>query len=231
MLTDSNISKIENTIGYVFKDKRLLSTAFRHSSYANERKNQSILSYERLEFLGDSIVNFIISEYLYTNYSKFPEGELTRIRSIVVCEPTFYKCSKNLGFGEFLLLGKGEELTGGRDRVSILADVFETVTGAVYLDGGLGNAKDFTLFQLIPIIKDAICGAVFMDYKTQLQEILQREANSKIEYIVVKETGPDHNKQFFIQVKNNNVVLGEGKGRSKKEAEQVAAKKAIDNIK
>ena len=231
MLTNIDIEMFEKNIKYVFNDKAIVITAFCHSSYANEKKNGTNISYERLEFLGDAIVNFIISEHLYIKYPRFPEGELTRIRAIVVCEPTFYECAKSLELGRFLLLGKGEELTGGRERVSILADIFETVTGAIYLDGGIEKAKEFVLRQLIPIISDAISGAVFMDYKTGLQEILQKDINCKIEYMVVDEFGPDHNKQFVVQVKNKGELLGEGKGKSKKIAEQYAAKEALDKLK
>lgn len=229
--TNLDIEKLEKILGYTFSNKALGFLALSHSSYANERKGGHLDSYERLEFLGDSIVNMIVSEYLYTNYSTLPEGELTRIRAIVVCEPTFFSCVKKLGLGDFLLLGKGEEMTGGRERVSILADIFEAITGAIYLDGSFDEAKGFALSQLKPIIADAVSGTVFMDYKTQLQEVLQKTSEAKISYIVEKETGPDHSKEFWVQVKNDSKILGRGKGKSKKEAEQNAAKEAILKLK
>lgn len=226
-----NMDELEKTIGYTFKNKELAYLALSHTSYANEKKSGHLDSYERLEFLGDSIVNMIVSDYLYTNYPTLPEGELTRIRAIVVCEPTFCECVRKLELGNYLLLGKGEEITGGRERVSILADIFEAITGAIYLDGGFIGAKNFTLGHLKPIIVDAVSGTVFMDYKTQLQEMLQKTNTAKISYIIEKESGPDHSKEFWVQVKNDNKVLGRGKGKSKKEAEQNSAREAIDNLK
>lgn len=226
-----NIEKLEHIIKYTFNNKDIAYIAFCHSSYVNEKKSNKTASYERLEFLGDSIVNMIVSEHLYENYPNLPEGELTKVRAIVVCEPTFYKCSKKLGLGQFLLLGKGEEHTGGRERVSILADIFESVTGAIFLDAGFGEAKRFAISQLKDTIVDAVNGMVFMDYKTQLQEVLQKNSNSKISYIIIDESGPDHNKEFVIQVNNGDKVLGMGKGKSKKEAEQSAAKEALEKVK
>lgn len=225
-----DISRLEEIICYTFKDKKLGYMAFTHSSYTNEKKNKKMPNYERLEFLGDSVVSMIVSEYLYKNYPNLPEGELTKIRAIVVCESTLYKCSKKMGFGQFLFLGKGEELTGGRERVSILADLFETVTGAIYLDGGYEEAKKFAINQLEDIIKDAIEGKVFLDYKTELQEILQKNSNTDISYITINETGPDHDKVFEVQVRNGDKVLGTGKGKTKKDAEQDAAKEALNKI-
>lgn len=231
MKSNLDINKFEKIINYSFKDKKFALLALSHSSYANEKKGGHLNSYERLEFLGDSIVNMIVSDYLYANYTTLPEGELTRIRAIVVCEPTFCGCVKKLGLGNYLLLGKGEELTGGRERVSILADIFEAVTGAIYLDGGFEEASKFAMTHLKPIIVDAINGTVFMDYKTQLQEMLQKNNNAKILYSIEKETGPDHSKEFWVQVTNDNRLLGRGKGKSKKEAEQNAAKAAMNKLK
>lgn len=230
MVDSFNYLKIEEKLGYSFKDKSLINMAFCHSSYANEKKKNKLLSYERLEFLGDSVVNFIVSEYLYNNCKKMPEGELTRIRAIVVCEATFYRCIKELGFGEYLLLGKGEELTGGRGRVSILADIFETISGAIFLDGGIEETKKFVLNNLIEIIDEAVNGITFMDFKTELQEILQKDINCKISYKVVDEFGPDHNKTFVVELYDRDNFLGSGKGKSKKEAEQAAAKVAVEKL-
>jgi ribonuclease-3 len=219
--------KFEKAIGYTFKDKNLIYLALSHSSYVNENKLSPTHSYERLEFLGDSIVNMLVGEKLYKDYPKLPEGELTRIRAIVVCESTFYHCIKKLNIGQFMLLGRGEEMTGGRERVSILADLFEAITGAIYLDGSMEEARNFALNQLHSIIIDAINGTVFMDYKTQLQETLQKNGETKIIYTVIKQFGPDHDKEFIVEVKNNDTTLGTGQGKSKKEAEQIAAKYAL----
>lgn len=222
-----DLNKLNEIVDYAFEDSELAVLAFSHSSYANENRNNRLLSYERLEFLGDAIIEMIVSEYLYTNYKDLSEGELTKIRAIVVCEPTFDKCSKKLELGQFLLLGKGEENMGGRSRTSILADIFESIAGAIYIDGGYTKVRNFVLGQLKAVICDAVSGNVFMDYKTGLQEKLQKRSNSNIAYSVITETGPDHNKEFQVQVTNNGVILGTGIGKSKKEAEQNAAKAAM----
>ena len=222
------LEEIQRRSEYTFKDINILNRALTHSSYANEYKKHKIIYNERLEFLGDSILGLIVSEYIYKEYPNYPEGELTKLRSTVVCEPTLSFLAKNIDLGKYLLLGKGEEATGGRERVSIIADAFEALIGSIYLDGNMLEAKKFVLQHLEPAIKDAINGIeLFIDYKTQLQEILQKKNSDKITYQVVKEEGPDHNKSFFTEVYSKEIVLGKGKGKSKKDAEQDAAKSAI----
>jgi len=220
----------EKRIGYTFKDKKLLKTALTHTSYANEVKKDGINSYERLEFLGDAVLSLIISEYLYYNYPDLPEGELTKIRASIVCEQSLCQRANELDLGKFIYLGKGEEMTGGRERSSILADVFEAVLAAIYLDSGKDVAREWVLSQLENNIKGAVGGSLFRDYKTQLQELLQSINKEKIEYLLIDERGPDHKKVFNVCIKNGDVVLGTGSGKSKKEAEQNAAKAALSKI-
>lgn len=225
------IKEIQEEIKYEFRDEKLLKWALTHSSYANEHKKKKIVYNERLEFLGDSILGLIVSEYIYKVYPKYPEGELTKLRATVVCEPSLSFLANNINLGKYLLLGKGEEATGGRKRVSILADAFEALIGAIYLDGSIENAKEFVLFHLKPVIHDAVNGIeLFIDYKTQLQENLQKKNKGNIKYKVVKEEGPDHNKEFFTEVYSNEKLLGLGTGKSKKEAEQNAAKSALKGM-
>lgn len=215
-------------IGYDFKDINLLKNALTHSSYANENKTQS---YERLEFLGDSILSFVVSTKLYSSNTNIPEGEMSKLRAAIVCERSLDECAKRLNFGDYLILSKGEELTGGRTRVSILADVFEAVLAAIYLDSGFEEAENFVMSQLGTAIEKACQGiSLYMDYKTELQEIAQ-SCGKKIEYMHVKEEGPAHNKIFTVQVLYDGVVVSENTGKSKKEAEQNAAKLAILEVK
>jgi len=220
-----NHDSLEKIIKYEFIKKDLLVEALTHSSYANEKKIG--LYNERLEFLGDSVLGIVISDYLFRNYPKLPEGELTKTRAKIVCEPTLADCARAITLGDYLLLGKGEEATGGRDRTSLLADAYEALIGAIYLDGGIESAQGFILSNMNSIIKDAIKGKIFIDYKTKLQEIIQNGSNNTITYELVKEYGPDHNKTFYTQVKKNDVVIGYGNGKSKKESEQNAAKMAL----
>lgn len=226
----SMLNEISKKIQYDFNDMGLLNEALTHSSYANENKRRNIQHNERLEFLGDSVLGIVISDYLYKHLTTSQEGELTKIRASIVCEPSLANSSLELQVGKYLMLGKGEEVTGGRERVSILADTFEAVIGAIYLDGGLENARTFILSNLKNTIKDAIEGRIFQDYKTHLQEVVQGNGTSKIEYEVVDEKGPDHNKIFYVQVKIADVVQGMGSGKSKKEAEQKAAKEALKKV-
>lgn len=221
-----NINDFEKNIDYIFNNQSILYMAFTHSSYANENKLQSN---ERLEFLGDSILNMIISEYLYLNCSKLSEGELSKIRSNIVCEASLVKCAKKTEMGNFLLLGKGEEISGGRERPSILSDVFEAVIGAIYIDRGIEHAKKFIFSQMKNIIKDSVKGSLFTDYKTLLQEIVQRNNQNNIIYEIIKENGPDHDKIFIAQVKISGKVMGKGEGKTKKEAEQLSAKSALES--
>lgn len=217
---------LENNLKYNFKNKELLRHALTHSSYANEHKNM-ISSNERLEFLGDSVLSIIVSEYIYNLYPNLPEGELTKIRASLVCEESLCKFSKALNIGEFLLLGKGEALNGGSQRPSILADAFEAVLAAIYLDGGMETAKK----HVLRFVKDDLINhtdSLIKDYKTVLQEIIQKNPEEKLTYVLVSETGPEHDKVFEFEVKLNSNTIGVGKGHSKKQAEQMAAKQALE---
>lgn len=225
-----SFNEFELIIGYDFKKKELLSEALTHSSYANERKYKKCNHNERLEFLGDSVLGLVISDYLFINYPELPEGELTKTRAKIVCETTLSNCAKSIDLGKYLMLGKGEDATGGRQRPSLLADAFESIIGAIYLDGGLSSARKFILTSMNKIIKDALNGKIFIDYKTRLQELIQNDSNVKITYEIFDEKGPDHNKTFYTHVKKNEKVLGHGKGKSKKESEQNAAKMALGVI-
>lgn len=211
-------------LGYVFHDPSLLQQALTHSSYANEGKRE-LQSNERLEFLGDSVLGMIAAKYLFENDGS-REGELTKLRASIVCEQALSSYSKELGVGERLLLGKGERMNGGRERPSILADAFEAILAAIYLDGGMEAAREFVL----PFLKKEIAAQRrrhFKDYKTQLQEIVQQTPEEKLLYVLVGESGPDHSKRFTVEVHLNSNVIGKGHGKSKKEAEQLAAREAL----
>ena len=223
---DKNLEEFQVKIRYYFNDKELLIEALSHSSYANE-KRKGRNSNERLEFLGDSVLSIVVSQYLFEHFTHLPEGELTKIRASLVCEKSLYEFAKQIDLGEHILLGKGEENTGGRERVSILADAFEAVIAAVFLDGGLEAAKRHIL-KFIPKDIDDRKPVSFSDHKTILQEIIQKNPEEKVEYKLVGQSGPDHNKAFKVQVRLNSNVIGTGIGRSKKEAEQMAAKEALE---
>ena len=217
------MNSLEKRLNYKFKNIDLLKNALVHSSYANEIRG-NVHSNERLEFLGDSVLSIIVSEHLYNKFPNMPEGELTRMRASLVCEKSLCEFSRELGIGNYLKLGKGEDKNGGRERDSILADAFEAVLAAVYLDGGMEEAKKFVL----RFIKNAIITKPkFHDYKTALQEIIQKNHDEHISYVLVGESGPDHDKCFEVEVHLNSNVIGQGKGRSKKIAEQEAAKSAL----
>ena len=218
------LEELENKLGYHFHDRRLLEHALCHSSYANERHWDRLQNNERLEFLGDAVLELATSEYLYQNYPTMPEGEATRTRASIVCEQTLALCARDLGLGEWLRLGKGEELTGGRDRDSITSDAMEALLGAIYLDGGFANAKEFVHHF---ILNDIEHKKLFYDSKTILQEQIQSETEEPIHYELVKEEGPDHNKRFTVNVVLGEKVLGSGSGRTKKAAEQEAAYRAL----
>lgn len=226
----SLLNEFERKIGYKFKNLNLLNRGLTHSSFANEQKKKKVPYNERLEFLGDSVLGVVVSDYIFEKYPDYPEGELTKLRATVVCEGALSLASKRLGLGKYLLLGKGEEATGGRERVSILADAFEAVIGSIYLDGKIENAKEFILTNLKDIIDQAVKGNLFIDYKTELQETLQKTTKEKIKYVVLNEEGPDHNKTFHVGIKVGGNILGEGKGKSKKEAEQNSAKSALEKL-
>lgn len=220
------MSELEKKIGHTFKNQQLLTEALSHSSYANENK-KTRRSNERLEFLGDSVLSIVVSEYLFEHFSRFPEGELTKTRASIVCEKSLHVFAKQIGLGEHLLLGKGEENTGGRERPSILADAFEALIAAIFLDGGMEAARKFIL-GFIPSDIKIENGDTVMDYKTVLQEIIQQNPEEKITYRLVDEQGPDHNKTFTVSVCLNSNAIGTGQGRSKKQAEQNAAKEALE---
>ena len=216
------MTELEKKIGYEFKNIQLLEHALTHSSYANE-KHLSYGSNESLEFLGDSVLGVITAEYFYHNF-ELPEGEMTKLRASTVCEDSLFTFAKELDLGSYLLLGKGEIRTRGNERPSILSDAFESVIAAIYLDGGFEEAKKFVL----RFIKNAIITKPkFHDYKTALQEIIQKNHDEHISYVLVGESGPDHDKSFEVEVHLNSNIIGSGKGRSKKTAEQEAAKSAL----
>jgi len=225
----SNIYKLQKTIGYNFNNIETLLMALTHSSFANENRNDGFESNERLEFLGDSVLSLVISENIFKKYENLSEGEMTKTRANIVCEASLMKCSLEIGLGEYLLLGKGEELSGGRKRASILSDAFEALIGAIYVDGGFESAKAFINSKMENLIIDSVRGAIFHDYKTQLQEIVQKSGEHTVSYKILNEKGPDHNKTFVSQVSINDMVVGTGEGKSKKEAEQNAAKAALQN--
>ena len=222
------MKNLEEKIGYIFTEKQLLNKALTHTSYAYEHK---VESNEKLEFLGDSILEFISSIYLFENYPNLKEGEMTKVRATVVCEKSLYKIAKKLNFSDFLNLGKSERLSGGEDRPAILADSVEAVIAAIYLDGGLEEAKKFIIENLKEEIKIASQNVGQKDYKTVLQEKLQEHGEVKIEYTIIRETGPDHDKTFEAQVECNNKKLATGKGKTKKHAEMEAARRALENLK
>ena len=215
----------EEILGYKFKNIKLLENALTHSSYANE-VHSSLGSNERLEFLGDSVLSIIVSEYLYKNYKKLPEGELTKLRASLVCEKTLCMFSKQLNVGDFILLGKGEANNHGNERASILADAFEAILAAIFLDGGIEVAKNHVLKFISPELENGEYD-LFIDYKTALQEIIQRNPEERLTYVLVDESGPDHDKRFTVEVHLNSNVIGTGIGKSKKQAEQEAAHQAL----
>lgn len=225
------IKQIETRLNYVFKDKNYLIRALTHSSYANENKKDRMKNNERLEFLGDSVLGLVISEYLYSNHINLEEGQLTKIRAKIVCESSLGEASRALDIGEFMYFGRGEELTGGRVRTSILSDAFEAVIAAMYLDGGIEVVRGFVLNHMKEIIDNASQGRLFTDFKTQLQEVIQVKKGNRIRYEIFKEEGPDHSKLFYTNVKLNDDVIGIGSGRSKKESEQEAAKEGLKWLK
>ena len=222
------LEKLEKNIGYCFKNKKILEKALTHTSYAYEH---NVESNEKLEFLGDSILEFLSSKYLYEKYYKLKEGEMTKVRASVVCEKSLHKVAKKHDFSDFLFLGKSEQISGGKYRAAILADSVEAVIAAMYLDGGIEPVEKFIIENLKEEIEFATKNVGVKDYKTVLQEKLQVNGDIKIEYEIIKEIGPDHDKRFEAQVKCEGKVLAKGEGKSKKEAEMQAAKKALENLK
>lgn len=223
-----NLKELEERIGYHFQDKALMKQAMTHSSYANEHRLGKLACNERLEFLGDSVLEVVSSDCLYHRYPEKPEGDLTKIRASIVCEPTLAYCAEDIHLGEYLLLGKGEDATGGRGRASVVSDAMEALIGAVYLDGGFANAKEFILHF---IMNDLEHKQLFYDSKTILQEIVQSRTEKPLRYELLREDGPDHNKVFESEVLIGEEVIGQGSGRTKKAAEQVAAYRGILKLK
>ena len=222
------LTKLQSTIGYVFDNQKILKTALTHSSYANEHKANKVECNERLEFIGDSVLGFICAELLFKKFPNKQEGELSKMRSSLVCESALSIYAKQLNLGDYLYLGHGEHLAGGRERASTLSDAFEAVIAAIYLDGGMEKAKEFILpFLTEAILNQSTINVFNRDYKTTLQEIAQQNPGELISYAVVNEEGPDHNKSFTVNVYLNTNLLATGSGKSKKEAEQDAAKKAL----
>ena len=221
-----SLEALEEKLGYAFREKGYLKTAVTHSSYANEVRGGE-KSNERLEFLGDSILGAVVADYIFRNCQSMPEGELTKLKASLVCEKALCGFSRELGIGEFLRLSRGEQHSGGRTRPSILADAFEAIIAAIYLDGGMEAARNFILRFTVPLM-NAPRPKAFRDYKTVLQEIIQQNPEEHIEYVLVGESGPDHNKHFVMEVHLNHNVIGKGGGRSKKEAEQQAAREALE---
>lgn len=222
------ISDLEKAIGYRFKNISLLQNALAHSSYANERWHNSLMSNERLEFLGDSILGMTVADFLYRTFPDRPEGELTRMRADMVCERTLAAVADRIGLGQHLLLGHGEEQGGGRSRPSILADAVESIIAACYLDGGFESAASF--IRMFILCDVPVKQLHHVDYKTNLQELVQQKKNQVLSYVLVGESGPDHDKQFVVEVSLNGAVVGKGTGRSKKKAEQDAARAAIEKL-
>ena len=222
------MEKLEKSLGYIFSNKELLKKALTHTSYAYEH---GVESNEKLEFLGDSILEFISSIYLFKNYSNLKEGEMTKVRASVVCEKSLYKVAKKHNFSDFLYLGKSERISGGEDRPAILADSVEAVIAAIYLDGGIEVAQKFIDENLKDEIEIASKNVGQKDYKTVLQEKLQQNGEVEIKYTILRETGPDHDKIFEAQVECNHRKLAVGEGKSKKQAEMEAARKALENLK
>lgn len=218
------LEELEKKIGYQFCDRELLKLALIHSSYGNEHYFREPKNNERLEFLGDAVLELVTSEYLYHLQPEQPEGKMSRLRASIVCEPTLAFCTKELSLGEYLMMGKGEECSGGRERDSIISDAMEAVIGAIYLDGGFASAKEFICRF---ILNDLEHKKLFFDSKTILQEMLQGEGLGIVTYELIKEEGPEHKKLFFTRAMNNGVELGQGRGRTKKSSEQQAAYCAI----
>lgn len=220
------MKELEDKLEYHFKNQNYLKTALTHSSYANETRVPGG-SNERLEFLGDSILGLVVADYLFKQFPDLPEGDLTKKRAALVCEKACCGFSTQLDVGKYLLLSHGEQNSGGRTRSSILADAFESIIAAIYIDGGMEEARKFILRFVLPLLQTAK-PKVFKDYKTALQEIIQQNPEEHLEYVLTGESGPDHDKHFTVEVHLNSNVIGKGGGRSKKEAEQQAAREAME---
>ena len=225
-MSTKDLFLLEERLGYKFKNIKFLETGVTHSSFSNETKNHVPYN-ERQEFLGDAVLSIIVSDHIFENYTKLPEGELTKLRASLVCEKSLCGFANELELGSFLRLGHGEELMGGRERPSILADAFEAVLAAIYLDGGIEPATKVVL-RFVKKALEHVENAPFKDYKTLLQEIVQKNPEERLTYVLVGESGPDHDKRFEVDVMLNSNVIGHGIGKSKKAAEQHAAKEALE---
>lgn len=224
MLKESDYQELEKKIGYTFQNRALLEQAVTHSSFANEQKINRQKHYERLEFLGDAVLELVSSDFLFQTHPEMPEGQLTKLRASMVCEPALAYCAKDLTLDSYIQLGKGEEATGGRYRDSIVSDVMEAVIGAIYLDGGMEPARTY-IHRFI--LSDLENKQLFLDSKTNLQEYMQQNLKKEFHYRLVEESGPEHDKVFLVEVVMEEKVLGRGKGRTKKAAEQQAAYEAL----
>lgn len=222
------LKELQDKIAYAFKDERLLKQALTHSSFANEQKINKLGNYERLEFLGDAVLELVTSEFLFKENKDMPEGQLTRLRASMVCEPALAYCARDIELDKYILLGRGEESTGGRKRDSIISDVMEAVIGAIFLDGGIDEAKRFINGFVLSDLEDKI---LFLDSKTLLQEEIQKYSTTQLRYELVREQGPDHDKEFSVEAYLGDKLIGIGTGKTKKAAEQQAAYKALMDIK
>jgi ribonuclease-3 len=233
MPDENNISEFNEMLKYNFKNPDLLTRALTHSSYTNEmnagRTPSGDDNNERLEFLGDAVLELVISEYIYNAYPELTEGEMTKLRASVVCESTLSEAAKALKMGQCMRMGRGEERTGGRERGSILADCFEAVAGAIFTDGGFEPAKGYIIDSLQKQVVEHRTSFMNSDYKTSLQEVIQRFSKEPLEYTVIDEVGPAHNRTFVVMLTHENKILAKGQGKSKKEAEQNCAKKALED--
>ncbi len=218
--------EFEKVIGIVFEDKRLMETALTHSSYANQHKNMAYN--EKLEFLGDAVLQLAITEYIFKSFPEKSEGELTKLRALIVCEASLYNVAMNWNLGKYIRMSKGEEITGGRERAALLADGVEAVIAAVYLDQGMDTAKAFVVRNFLEIIDMANKNEIVLDYKTSLQEILQENGEIEIKYELIRYEGPPHRRKFYSKVVIDDIIMGKGEGYSKKESEQLAAKDALE---
>jgi ribonuclease III len=228
-IKDNKFKQLQENLGFHFKDENLLKQAFTHSSYVNEHRRKFYTDNERLEFLGDAVLELSVSQYLFQKFTAMSEGELTKLRAAIVCEPSLVLFANELNFGKYVLLGKGEEVTGGRERPALLADVFESYVGALYLDQGLQPVVTFLEKVVFPKVETGAFSHV-MDYKSQLQEMVQQTNNGSLSYEIIEEKGPAHNRTFVSSVRLGNSELGIGNGKSKKEAEQKAAQVAIVHL-
>ena len=224
MMKPIRLSVLEDIISYHFQDKELLLLAMTHSSYSNEQKNKDRQNNERLEFLGDAVLEITVSDYLFRKYPDYDEGKMTKTRSSMVCEFTLASCARDIHLGEYLLLSHGEDSTGGRERDSILSDAFEALIGAIYIDGGMEMASRFIHGYLLDDIGDR---TLFYDAKTILQEMVQASEEGNLRYQLIRESGPDHNKEFTVETYIGNKAYAQGKGRTKKSAEQMAAYRTL----